>query len=174
MMKEPGWRPWTRNWRRLSKGGAAGAESYLGRPATGRPSPGSESAPPPSPMLISPSDIDLLARLVRAEAEGEPYEGQVAVAAVVLNRLKSPLFPSTVRGVIYEARQFDTVSNGRISTPAEEIHIRAVRDALSGADPSDGALYFFSPEGTKSAFMHSLPVSARIGGHVFSRHPSSG
>lgn len=179
--KESGWRLWTRNWR--LPGGAPGASGAApGRP--GEDAVGPDSPPPPAknvfdglplfgprpaPMLISPMDVDLLARLVRAEAEAEPYEGQVAVAAVVLNRLRSPLFPSTVRGVVYEARQFETVSNGRINQPAGEVHVQAARDALSGIDPTDGALFFFNPSGTRNAFMHGLTPSIRIGGHVFSR-----
>jgi spore germination cell wall hydrolase CwlJ-like protein len=162
--KEPGWRLWMRNWRLPGPPDAApgGDKGTLdGTPLFG---------PHPAPMLISPTDVDLLARLVRAEAEGEPYEGQVAIAAVVLNRLKSPLFPSTVRGVIYESRQFEPVSNGRINRPAGEDHVRAAHDALSGVDPTGGALFFFNPRGTRDSFMHGLPASVRIGGHVFSRH----
>jgi len=127
-----------------------------------RASPGELEA-----VVLSPSDVDLIARLVKAEAEGEPYGGQVAVAAVVLNRLRSPSFPGDVRGVIYQRGQFESVTNGRINEPADDIHFRAVEDALSGRDPSKGALFFFNPSGTDDTFVHSLAVTTRIGRHTF-------
>jgi LysM repeat protein len=120
-------------------------------------------------MSLSSADINLLARLVRAESEAEPYAGQVAVAAVVLNRVRSASFPNTVRGVVYERWQFEPVDNGRIDIPAQEAHIRAVRDAAAGWDPSHGALFFFNPAKTANRFLHSLTVTARIGAHVFAR-----
>ncbi|MDP2871821.1 MAG: cell wall hydrolase [Bacillota bacterium] len=167
MMMGWGWRLWLRTRRPPDNPG----EKEDKGPAS--PSPQDPRRPRSAfdelePTLLSPSDIDLIARLVRAEAAGEPYDGQVAVAAVVLNRLKSPLFPNTVRSIIYQARQFETVSNGCINRPADEIHVQAVQDALSGKDPSKGALFFFNPAGTSSRFMHGLPVAVRIGGHVFS------
>lgn len=121
----------------------------------------------PAPVPLSPSNIDLLARLVRAEAQGEPYAGQVAVAAVIINRVRSPLFPDDVYSIVYQPGQFETVSSGRINEPAEEQHFRAVLDALAGTDPTRGALFFFNPSRTKNRYMHSLPVAARIGRHTF-------
>ena len=118
---------------------------------------------------LSAADADLVARLVRAEAEAESYTGQVAVAAVVLNRVRSGKFPNTVRGVVYQAHQFEVVNNGRIHLPATATNQRAVRDAVGGWDPSNGALFFFNPAGTGNSFLHSLTVTARIGGHVFAR-----
>jgi len=118
---------------------------------------------------VSSSDLNLIARLVRAEAESEPYTGQVAVAAVVLNRVRSSRFPNTVRGVIYAAGQFETVSNGRINLSARDVDLKAARDALSGWDPSNGALFFFNPRYTTSSYMWSLTVTARIGNHIFAR-----
>ncbi len=118
---------------------------------------------------LSSADADLLARLVRAEAGGEPYSGQVAVAAVVLNRAASSRFPNTVRGVIYQQYQFEPVANGRINVAATETQRRAVRDALSGWDPSGGALYFYNPRGTSNRYLLNRPVTTAIGGHVFAR-----
>lgn len=118
---------------------------------------------------FSSADVDLMARLVRAEAEAEPYEGQVAVAAVVLNRVQSSRFPNTVRNVIYQGHQFEPVSNGRIYIPARDVHVRAVRDAIAGWDPSRGALYFFNPAYTSNSYLWSLTIVARIGNHVFAR-----
>lgn len=118
---------------------------------------------------LSAEDFDLLARMVHAEAEGEPYAGQVAVAAVILNRLDSPLFPDTVRGVIYQPYQFEPVLNGRINLPAGPLAYRAVQDALNGWDPSYGALYFFNPGKTRNAFLWSRPHTVTIGNHRFAR-----
>lgn len=118
---------------------------------------------------LSSTDAELLARLVRAEAGAEPYNGQVAVAAVVLNRVASSKFPNTVRGVVYQQHQFEPVANGQINLSATETQRRAVRDALSGWDPSGGAVYFFNPRGTSNSFLLSRPVTTVIGGHVFAR-----
>jgi N-acetylmuramoyl-L-alanine amidase len=118
---------------------------------------------------LSSSDLDLLARLVRAESEAEPYAGQVAVAAVVLNRMRSSRFPDTVREVIYEPHQFETATNGRLGLTATETQRRAVLDALGGWDASGGALFFYNPAGTQNTFLRSLTVTARIGGHIFCR-----
>lgn len=118
-------------------------------------------------VSVSSSDLNLLARLVEAEAGGEPYTGKVAVAAVVLNRVRSPRFPNTVSGVIYQPGQFTPVSNGRINLPASESSLRAARDAAGGYDPTNGALFFFNPAKTSNAYMHSLKVSLRIGNHSF-------
>lgn len=118
---------------------------------------------------LSPAEIDLLARMVHAEAEGEPYIGQVAVAAVILNRLASPLFPNTVYGVLYERYQFEPVQNGRINRPASATAYRAVQDALNGWDPSYGALYFFNPSKVTNRFLWSRPHTVTIGNHRFAR-----
>lgn len=118
-------------------------------------------------VTLSSADLSLLARLVEAEAGGEPYVGKVAVAAVVLNRVRSSRFPNTVRAVIYQAGQFTPVSNGRINLPAGEESLRAARDAAGGWDPTNGALFFFNAAKTSNAYMHSLQVSLRIGNHSF-------
>ena len=112
-------------------------------------------------------DLDLLARVISAEAKGEPYEGQVAVGAVILNRIEHPSFPNTLAGVIYQAGAFESVSNGEYLKAATESCIRAAREAIAGSDPSGGAIYFFNPAKTSNEWMHSRPVIVTIGRHVF-------
>ena len=116
-------------------------------------------------------DLELLARLITAEAEGEPYEGQVAVGAVVMNRVKSPQFPNTIREVIYQPGQFSSVPKLPRTVPTESA-IRAAREALAGKDPSKGALYFYNPklsslEGLRFFASSGLEVTVRIGNHIF-------
>lgn len=115
-------------------------------------------------------NIDLLARVVRAEAEAEPYEGKVAVAAVLLNRVADPRFPKTLEGVIYEPHAFESVSNGLIwrRTPSAEAY-RAAEQALNGWDPSWGALYFWNPSKPVSPWVWTRQIIVRIGNHVFAR-----
>lgn len=117
---------------------------------------------------FSQSDLDLLARAVYAEAEGEPYDGQIAVAAVILNRVRHPEFPNTVPGVIYEPLAFSTVTNGRIYKQPDSKARQAAHDALNGIDPSGGALYFYNPGQARGAWVKSRPVLKTIGKHVFS------
>ncbi len=131
------------------------------------PSTGAGTLTSRGAVSVSSADLSLLARLVEAEAGAEPYTGKVAVAAVVLNRVRSSRFPNTVRGVIYQAGQFSPVSNGRINLPASESSMKAARDAVGGWDPTGGALFFFNPAKTSNAYMHSLTVSLRIGNHSF-------
>ncbi|MDI3280191.1 MAG: LysM peptidoglycan-binding domain-containing protein [Bacillota bacterium] len=124
---------------------------------------------------FSRADLDLLARLVQAEAGGEPYEGMVAVAATVLNRLRDPRYPDTIPGVIYQVvdgkyYQYSPVLDGRINQPATPIAYKAVQDALAGWDPSRGANGFYNPAKTSNAWVASQPVTARIGNHVFFRY----
>lgn len=116
---------------------------------------------------FSDSDLDLLARVVRAEAEGEPYDGQVAVAAVILNRVNHPEFPNTIAGVVYEPLAFSVVANGQVNKPASKSAIQAAHCALNGLDPSGGALYFYNPAKTKSAWIRSRTVLKAIGDHIF-------
>lgn len=112
-------------------------------------------------------DLDLLSRVISAEAKGEPYEGQVAVGAVILNRIEHPSFPNTLAGVIYQGGAFESVSNGEYLKAATESCIRAAREAIAGSDPSGGAIYFFNPAKTTNEWMHSRPVIVTIGRHVF-------
>ncbi|MBA2133000.1 cell wall hydrolase [Hydrogenispora sp. UU3] len=116
-------------------------------------------------------DLYLLAKLIRAEAEGEPYEGQVAVGAVVLNRVKSPQFPNTIYDVIYQPGQFSCLPKLATIQPNEE-SLRAARDALAGKDPSRGALYYYnpklaSPAGKRFFRTANLTPTVVIGNHHF-------
>lgn len=114
--------------------------------------------------------VKLLARLINGEARGEPYEGQVAVGAVIMNRVKSPKFPNTIAGVIYQKWQFSCVTDGQFNVPIEanSTVYKAAQDAMNGSDPTNGALYFYNPSKTKSKWLFSLPVVATIGEHKFS------
>ena len=109
----------------------------------------------------------MLARLVYGEARGEPYTGQVAVAAVVLNRVKSSKFPNTVAGVIYQAGAFDVVSDGQINMTPNSTAIKAAQDAINGWDPSYGAIYYFNPSTATSSWIWSRPLTVVIGKHRF-------
>ncbi|MGE5552127.1 MAG: LysM peptidoglycan-binding domain-containing protein [Bacteroidota bacterium] len=129
----------------------------------------------PSPNIsISPSDRELLARLVSAEAAGEPYAGQVAVAATILNRLRDPKYPNSIHGIIYQytdgAYQYSPVMDGRINEPASSSAVAAVLDALKGWDPSYGATGFYNPAKTDNPWVRSQPVTTTIGDHVFFRY----
>lgn len=133
----------------------------------------SATPPPPTPdPRFSAADLDLLARLVHAEAEGEPYVGKVAVAASVLNRVISSDYPNTIPGVIYQVVdgryvQYEPVLNGRINIPAGAEAKRAAQEAAGGSDPSRGATGFYNPAKTTSAWVRSRPVTIVIGNHVF-------
>lgn len=113
------------------------------------------------------SNLELLARVVYGEARGEPYTGQVAVAAVILNRVEDPRFPKTIAGVVYQAGAFDVVSDGQINLTPDETAYKAARDALNGWDPTYGCLYYYNPATATSKWIWSLPVSVKIGRHVF-------
>ena len=115
----------------------------------------------------SSSDLNLLSRLVYGEARGEPYTGQVAVAAVVLNRVRSSSFPNTVAGVIYQKGAFDVVSDGQINMTPKETAKKAAQDALNGWDPSYGAIYYFNPNTATNKWIWSRPLIKTIGKHRF-------
>lgn len=115
----------------------------------------------------SSSQVDLLARLISAEARGEPYSGQVAVGAVVLNRIKHPSFPDTLPGVIYQSGAFTCITDGQFNQPVAESAYRAARDALNGVDPSGGAIYYFNPSTATSSWIWSRPLITVIGKHRF-------
>jgi N-acetylmuramoyl-L-alanine amidase len=144
------------------------------------PGAGQERTPLPSRMLppvsgvnLSQAEMDLLARLVRAEAGGEPYIGQVAVAASVLNRVRDPRFPDTVTEVIFQVAggfyQYCPVENGTINIPADQSAINAVRDAVNGSDPSLGATGFYNPRKTTNQWVRRQPVTTVIANHIFFR-----
>ena len=113
------------------------------------------------------SNLNLLARLVYGEARGEPYTGQVAVAAVVLNRVKSSSFPNTISGVIYQSGAFDVVRDGQINLTPNTTAINAAQDALNGWDPSYGAIYYFNPATATNKWIWSRPMTVTIGRHRF-------
>lgn len=112
-------------------------------------------------------DVDLIARAVYGEARGEPYEGQVAVAAVILNRVRSASFPNTVSGVIYQPGAFDAVSDGQLYLTPDSAAYRAARDAMAGLDPTGGCIYYYNPKTATSKWIRSRPVMRTIGDHVF-------
>ncbi|MEG0492946.1 MAG: spore cortex-lytic enzyme [Clostridia bacterium] len=113
------------------------------------------------------SESYLLGRLVHGEARGEPYVGKVAVAAVVLNRVKSPLFPNTISGVIYQAGAFDAVADGQINLTPDNDSLRAARDALNGWDPSGGCIYYYNPVTATNGWIWTRKVQLSIGKHNF-------
>ena len=115
----------------------------------------------------STSDLYLLAKVVYAEARGEPYEGKVAVAAVVLNRVRSANFPNTISGVVYQPYAFTAVSDGQINLTPDSEAMRAAQDAMNGWDPSYGCLYYYNPKVATSAWIYSRKVVTVIGNHRF-------
>lgn len=122
---------------------------------------------------VAPADKLLMARLVRAEAVGEPYAGKVAVAAVILNRVKSSEFPDTIHGVIYQTTHghyaFTPVQNGQINQPADAISIRAVNEAIALSGQGKGSLYFYNPKTITDSWILSRPVTTTIGNHRFAK-----
>ncbi len=115
----------------------------------------------------SSTDYDLLARIISAEARGEPYMGQVAVGAVVLNRIEHPSFPDTMSGVIYQKGAFTCLDDGQFYEPISESAYRAATDAINGLDPSGGAIYYYNPKIATSKWIFSRPVITTIGDHRF-------
>ncbi len=113
------------------------------------------------------SEVRILARLVSGEARGEPYVGQVAVAAVVLNRVKSPAFPNTISGVIFQTGAFDAVWDGQFDMEPTENSVRAARDALNGWDPTGGCLYYYNPSTATNSWIWTRQVQLTIGKHAF-------
>jgi N-acetylmuramoyl-L-alanine amidase len=129
---------------------------------------------PSAAMAYSPwnngythDELMLLARVVYAEADGEPYVGKVAVAAVVLNRVRSPLFPDTIEGVVYEPWQFSCVRNWMFNSYPSQDSIRAAEDALAGWDPTYGALYYFNYHIVSNSWLWAKPLAVTLGNHRF-------
>ena len=120
-----------------------------------------------SSSTVSSSDLYLLAKCVYAESRGEPYVGQVAVAAVILNRVKSSEFPNTIAGVIYQPYAFTAVTDGQINLEPDTTAYNAARDALNGWDPTYGCLFYYNPAKTTSSWIYSRQVVVTIGDHVF-------
>ena len=146
----------------LTADGKAGVQTLeaLGLPADSGGNSGGSGG-------MSGAQVDLLARLISAEARGEPYSGQVAVGAVVLNRIRHPSFPNTLSGVIYQSGAFTCITDGQFNEPVAESAYRAARDALNGVDPSGGAIYYFNPSTATSTWIWSRPLITVIGKHRF-------
>ena len=113
------------------------------------------------------SDYNLLARIISAEARGEPYMGQVAVGAVVLNRVEHPSFPDTLSGVVYQQGAFSCLYDGQFNEPISESAYKAATDAINGLDPSGGAIYYYNPKKSTNKWIFSRPIITTIGSHRF-------
>ena len=113
------------------------------------------------------NDVNLLARIISAEARGESYTGQVAVGAVVLNRVEHPSFPDSIAGVIYQPGAFTAITDGQFNEPVAESSVRAAKEALNGSDPTGGAIYYYTPDKTSNKWIRTRPVIVRIGNHLF-------
>ncbi len=113
------------------------------------------------------SEVDLLAKIISAEARGEPYEGQVAVGAVIMNRIAHPSFPNTMSGVVYQPQAFSCLYDGGIDAPVADSAYTAAREAINGSDPSGGAIYYYNPEKATSQWIFSRPTITVIGAHRF-------
>jgi N-acetylmuramoyl-L-alanine amidase len=133
----------------------------------GKPAAGTTTAARVS--TSNSKDVTLLARCINGEARGEPYEGQVAVGAVILNRTKDPRFPNTVAGVIYQPGAFTAIVDGQIHAQMYPSSIKAAQDALGGWDPSGGAVFYYNPAKTTNAWIWSRPLIKIIGKHRFCR-----
>jgi N-acetylmuramoyl-L-alanine amidase len=116
---------------------------------------------------VSDADLYLLARTIYGEGRGEPYTGQVAIGAVVMNRVRSPQFPNTISGVVYQRHAFTAVSDGQINLTPDDKAIKAAKDALNGWDPTGGALYYYNPAVATSAWIFDRQTVTVIGKHVF-------
>lgn len=149
----------------LTADGVVGSATYaalgMNDMVTSAPQAGTSSS------TVGSSDLELLARCVYGEARGEPYIGQVAVAAVVLNRVESPLFPNTIAGVIYQYDAFTCVSDGQFYLTPDEDAYRAARDALNGWDPTYGCLYYYNPSTYVNQWILTREVRLTIGRHAF-------
>ena len=130
-------------------------------------SSGSGASSSATSASIVSSDHRLLSKLVYAEARGEPYKGQVAVGAVVLNRVKSSSFPNTISGVIYQKGAFSCVTDGQINLTPDDTAIRAARDAMNGWDPTGGCLYYYNPKTASDQWIRTRTVKTVIGNHSF-------
>lgn len=123
--------------------------------------------PTGSTSSSSSSNVNLLAMVINGEARGETYEGQVAVGAVVLNRVKHSSFPNTIAGVVYQKGAFTAVDDGQINASVQSSCVNAARDALNGWDPTGGAIYYYNPRTATSSWIRTRPVVKTIGNHVF-------
>ena len=144
----------------LKVDGIAGPETLKAMGIFSSSSSGSSSS-------TNSNDLNLLARVVYGEARGEPYTGQVAVAAVTLNRVKSSSFPNTLAGVVYQSGAYDAVKDGQINLTPDSTAKKAAQDAMNGWDPSYGAIYYFNPATATNKWIWSRPMTVTIGNHRF-------
>lgn len=146
----------------LKVDGVAGSATLaaLGLPTGSASSSGSAS---------TNNDVRLLAHIIHAEARGEPYAGQVAVGAVILNRTRDDRFPKTIAGVIYQPGAFDAVADGQINLAPDNTAYKAARDCLNGWDPTYGCIYYWNPATATSKWIWSRPIITQIGSHVFAK-----
>ena len=128
---------------------------------------GNSTNKPSSSTSYSSSDLYLMAKAIYAEGRGESYTGQVAIGAVIMNRVKSPSFPNTIAGVIYQKGAFTAVADGQINLEPNQTAYNAARDAMNGWDPTSGAIYYYNPAKSTSAWIFSRPTVTTIGKHVF-------
>ncbi len=140
------------------------------RNALGMPSKSTKPTISTSRGVSRSDDINLLARAVHAETKGEPYLGQVAVASVMLNRVRHASFPNTLAGVIYQPCAFEPVKNGSINQAPNDSAYNAARDALNGWDPTGGAIYFWNPSTATSKWIWTRKITLTIGRHVFAHN----
>ncbi len=150
----------------LDADGIAGPQTLA---ALGLPTGAAQKASSQTAGDNGSGDVQLLARLIHGEARGEPYEGKVAVGAVVLNRTIDSRFPKTVAGVIYQPGAFDAVDDGQINLAPDSSSLNAARDALNGWDPSYGCVYYYNPNTATSAWIWSRPIIIVIGNHNFAK-----
>ncbi|WP_298841153.1 spore cortex-lytic enzyme [Clostridium sp.] len=148
----------------LKADGMAGNSTLV---AIGLPASTKATGSPSSKNVTNNKDVELLARLINGEARGEPYEGQVAVGAVILNRTSDARFPSTIAAVIYQPGAFTAIVDGQINAKIEESSTRAARDALNGWDPSGGAVFYFNPSTSTNKWIWSRTLIKIIGKHRF-------
>lgn len=153
--------------KRDQSGGEGEANQQPNKQDQQQPDQNNETGAVNVPQGYSQNDINLMANAVHGEARGEPYEGQVAVAAVIINRLKSPTFPNSISGVVFEPRAFTAVADGQIWLTPNETSKRAVLDALNGWDPSGNATYYFNPDTATSPWIWTRPQIKKIGKHIF-------
>ncbi|MEO3947342.1 cell wall hydrolase [Gorillibacterium sp. CAU 1737] len=120
-------------------------------------------------IAVHEGEVDILARIIHAEARGESYEGQVAVGAVIVNRVESPSFPDTIREVILQRGAFTAVQDGQYELKPGKLAYQAAREALAGSDPTKEALYYYNPHTATSRWIRTRPATVQIGNHVFAR-----
>lgn len=156
----------TKNWKPSAGNTPTGGGGTSGGGNAGKPSQG---LPQSNRLNLTDNELNIMANAVYGEARGEPYEGQVAVAAVILNRLKSPSFPNTINGVIFQERAFTAVADGQIWLTPNAKAKQAVIDAVNGWDPTDGCLYYFNPVTATSSWIWTRPQYKTIGKHIFCR-----